>query len=457
MANLRALVCDDEAPLRDLMARRLEKMGLDVERAESGTDAATRINEQHYDLLVTDIYMPDVTGLQLLQQMKALDPHAQVVVVTASATLDNAVGALNHGAFAYLTKPFDHLTVFDNVVARAVEFRKALLDNLRMGVVQRRRGDLLEEEITGRIRQVKRAQEYLVDLLACLPVGVAVLDAAGRVDLINPSAESALESVLAAGPEALRALLERLPLQGEQRRGEVELGGRRLDLNLMDLPLPEEGSQQVLVIREPESAGPSMGTLVQDTLIHLRGGLSWLARREKDPAALKILGGMGREIASLATFLDVVLPAESLGSPAPGPAPMPTTAAPPEVVEVAPGPTEDSLAPAVIPPAAKPAEAPGNGRDAQPPNHESAVEALPPGSGSQMLRKGMTMVLEGRLRKRRASGTLQTRPQDAERMQAKIDRWARSGAPPPESEEGEATPHAPTAWPPPLPSSSGKS
>jgi hypothetical protein len=230
-----------------------------------------------------------------------------------------------------------------------------------------------------------------------------------------------------------------------------------LDLHLTDLPLPEEGAQQVLVIREPESAGPTMGTLVQDTLIHLRSGLSWLARREKDPAALKILGGMGHEIASLATFLDVALPAESLGSPANGPAPIPTTAPPPEFVDAAPGPKENSLAPAVFPPAAKPAEVPGNGRDVPQTDHEHAGEPLPHGSGSQMLRKGMTMVLEGRLRKRRASGALQTRPQDAERMQEKIDRWARAGDTSPEADEGEATPSAPTAWPPPLPSSSGKS
>lgn len=308
MATLKALVCDDEAPLRDLMARRLEKMGLEVERAESGKDAAARIDAQRYDLLITDIYMPDVTGLELLQRIKALDPHAQVVVVTASATLDNAVGALNHGAFAYLTKPFDHLTVFDNVVSRAVEFRKALLDNLRMGEVQRRRGDLLEDEVTGRIRQVKRAQEYLVDLLGCLPVGVAVLDGAGRVDLINPRAEEALEPVLAAGPEALAGLLSRIPTQGGQQRGEVEVGDRRLELHLTELALAEEGSQRVLVVREPESGGPTMGTLVQETLVHVRSGLSWLARREKDAGVLKILRGMAGEIASLATFLDVGLP-----------------------------------------------------------------------------------------------------------------------------------------------------
>src|SRR3990172_2292012 len=274
MAKMRALVCDDEAPLRDLMARRLEKLGLEVERAESGKDAAARIDAQRYDLLITDIYMPDVTGLELLQQMKALDPHAQVVVVTASATLDNAVGALNHGAFAYLTKPFDHLTVFDNVVARAIEFRRALLDNLRMGEVQRRRGDLLEEEIPGRIRQVKRAQQYMVELLACLPVGVAVLNGRGRVDLINNRAQEALDPILAAGPTALHDLLERIPTQEGQKRGEVEVGERRLELHLSELSLDEEGSQQVLVVREPEGAGASMGTIVQEMLVNLRSGLS---------------------------------------------------------------------------------------------------------------------------------------------------------------------------------------
>jgi hypothetical protein len=178
------------------------------------------------------------------------------------------------------------LTVFDNVVARAVEFRRALLDNLRMGEVQRRRGDLLEEEITGRIRQVKRAQQYMLDLLGCLPIGVAVLNAVGRVDLINNRAEEALEPVLSAGPGALRALLDQIPVQGGQRRGEVEVGQRRLELHRSDLTVAEEDKQQVLVVREPEGAGPSMGTLVEDTLLHLRTGLGWLVARSR--AALRI-------------------------------------------------------------------------------------------------------------------------------------------------------------------------
>ena len=453
MANLRALVCDDEEPLRDLMARRLEKLGLEVDRAESGKDAAARIEAQRYDLLITDIYMPDVTGLELLQRMKALDPHAQVVVVTASATLDNAVGALNHGAFAYLTKPFDHLTVFDNVVARAIEFRRALLDNLRMGEVQRRRGDLLEEEITGRIRQVKRAQQYMVELLACLPVGVAVLNGSGRVDLINNRAQEALDPILAAGPTALHDLLERIPTQEGQKRGEVEVGERRLELHLSELSLDEEGSQQVLVVREPEGAGASMGTIVQEMLVNLRSGLSWLRRRDKDEAARKILRGMASELASLATFLDVHLPPEDLPANS---AAFPSIGAPGERP-----PQEAGLAPAVFPrPSA--AAAPGNGREAAPAplpprTGPPPTEALPQQTGSMMLRKGMTMVLEGRLQKKRGYTEPISRPEDAERMQEKIDRWARSGAGDEgRGEEDDLPASAATHWPPPLPSSNGE-
>jgi CheY-like chemotaxis protein len=454
MANLRALVCDDEAPLRDLMARRLEKLGLEVERAESGKDAAARIDSGRYDLLVTDIYMPDVTGLELLQRMKALDPHAQVVVVTASATLDNAVGALNHGAFAYLTKPFDHLTVFDNVVARAVEFRKALLDNLRMGEVQRRRGDMLEEEVAGRIRQVKRAQQHLVDLLSSLPVGIVVFDGARRVDLINPLAEQALDPVLTAGPEAMERLLARIPMQDGRRHGELEVEGRRLELHLTELASQDEESQLVLVVLEPSGSGPAMGTIVQEMLGNLRDGLAWLGRREKDDAARKILRGMASELTSLATFLDIRLPdehtAEALHAGNPS-------------VRVPPA--DAGLAPAVIPPPSSAHETPGNGSDVVPDAAPARLgrpptEPLPERTGSLMLRKGMTMVLEGRLRKKRSYGEPASRPADPERMQEKIDRWARAGSASGEDgeAEGEEKPNkTSTLWPPPLPSSSGES
>ena len=462
MATLKALVCDDEAPLRDLMARRLEKLGLEVERAEDGKDAIAHLERNHYDLLVTDIYMPDVTGLELLQRMKALDPHAQVVVVTASATLDNAVKALNDGAFAYLTKPFDHLSVFDNVVSRAIDFRRAILDNLRMAEVQRMRGDMLEKEVAGRIRQLKRTQEYMATLLACLPVGVAVIDESHRAVLLNPRGETYLEETLAGGDASMRQLLESVPAVEGHRHGEVEVGGRRLELSLSDLALPGDQHQQVLMLREQESSAPAMGSLVQEALLNLRRGLMFMARREQDPSSRKIIKGMAVEVSSLANLLDVeLLPEVGAASPPEGPEEGATRILPPSTPD-----DELALASAVLP--TEPVEmmaAPGNGRDLVPypstpePVPES-VEAQLPNTGSLLLRKGMSMVLEGRIKRKKPSAEPAPSPEDAERMQQKIERWARSGASAGEASEDDLEsadePAAPSVWPPPLPSSNGK-
>ena len=463
MATLKALVCDDEAPLRDLMARRLEKLGLEVERAEDGKDAIAHLERNHYDLLVTDIYMPDVTGLELLQRMKGLDPHAQVVVVTASATLDNAVKALNDGAFAYLTKPFDHLSVFDNVVSRAIDFRRAVLDNLRMGEVQRLRGDMLEKEVAGRIRQLKRTQEYMATLLACLPVGVVVIDESGRAALLNPRGEAFLEETLAGGDAGLRQLLESVPVVEGQRRGEIEVGGRRLEVSLSDLALPGGQRQQVLMLREQETDAPAMGSLVQETLLNLRRGLTFLARREQDPGSLKIIKGMAGEVSSLGSLLDVELIAEvGLASPAHEAEEGATKILPPSALEE-PEPDEVALVPAALPP--QPAEmqaTPGNGKASvtQEPISEPApapVEDQLPNTGSLLLRKGMSMVLEGRIKRKKPVADSAASPEEAERMQQKIERWARAGAAADETSGEDIDvpehPRPPSVWPPPLPSS----
>jgi hypothetical protein len=252
----------------------------------------------------------------------------------------------------------------------------------------------------------------------------------------------------------LHDLLERIPSQEGQKRGEVDVGGRRLELHLSELSLAEEGSAQVLVVREPESAGPAMGTIVQEMLVNLRSGLAWLGRRDRDGAAKKILRGMASEIASLATFLDIHLPPEDqqVNTAA---AAMPVEVPKDQEVEQA------GLAPAVLP--RPPAAAPGNGREAAPAplprrTGRPSTDPLPQQSGSMMLRKGMTMVLEGRLRKKRGYTEPISRPQDTDRLQEKIDRWARSGSDDQGPSDEEDKPDKTSKlWPPPLPSANDES
>src|SRR3989304_4574207 len=99
------------------MLRRLQRMELEVDRARGGREGISMVNQKRYALIVTDIYMPGATGLELLEAAKQRDARTQVLVITGGATIGMGAKALEAGAFAYLTKPFDHLRVFAHTVA----------------------------------------------------------------------------------------------------------------------------------------------------------------------------------------------------------------------------------------------------------------------------------------------------------------------------------------------------
>ncbi len=101
------LVVDDEPNLRRVLSAQLTREGYEVFVAEDGEHALTMLEEHHLDLVITDLKMPKVDGMELLRRALALDPELPVVMITAHGTVDNAVEALKTGAFDYITKPFD--------------------------------------------------------------------------------------------------------------------------------------------------------------------------------------------------------------------------------------------------------------------------------------------------------------------------------------------------------------
>ena len=250
MANPVVLVADDDSAMLELMVRRLTKQGLQIHQASDGREALEKLENFSFDLVVSDIYMPGVTGLELLQQAKEGDPQTQVIIVTAGATLENAVEALNNGAFAYLVKPFDHFSVFDNVVMRALQFRQALLDNERLAKIQQRRGDMLEEEVTDRVQQLQRRRRELQDLLAGLPDGVLVVEPGGRVVISNPSADIWLAKDRSDPDHPIRKYLESLHEEWASSEWEIDLDGTSLELNMRPLPKTTTAERKVVVIKE---------------------------------------------------------------------------------------------------------------------------------------------------------------------------------------------------------------
>ena len=121
-AREQILVVDDEANLRRVLSAQLARDGYEVHTAEDGEAALSFLREHHVDLVITDLRMPHLGGMDLLRAALREDPNLPVVILTAHGTVDTAVEALKTGAFDYISKPFDQDEV-RQVVRKALRTR----------------------------------------------------------------------------------------------------------------------------------------------------------------------------------------------------------------------------------------------------------------------------------------------------------------------------------------------
>ncbi|MBF0180196.1 MAG: sigma-54-dependent Fis family transcriptional regulator [Magnetococcales bacterium] len=125
------LVCDDEKNLREMLCMALEDAGHHPATAASGAEALRILEQNHWDLLLTDLKLPDIDGLELLRRAKELAPERPVLLMTAYASTATAVTAMKEGAFDYLEKPFA-MEDLHLVVTRALEQGALRRENLRL-------------------------------------------------------------------------------------------------------------------------------------------------------------------------------------------------------------------------------------------------------------------------------------------------------------------------------------
>jgi signal transduction histidine kinase len=119
----RVLVIDDEPGLCDMLRYGLPKRGFHVECASNGEAGLALAREQIFDLVVCDIMMPGLNGLEVLKKLKEITPDTQVIMATGFATLDTAIESMKRGAFDYLTKPYG-LPQICAVLDKAMEWRQ---------------------------------------------------------------------------------------------------------------------------------------------------------------------------------------------------------------------------------------------------------------------------------------------------------------------------------------------
>src|SRR5580704_19550612 len=115
----RMLIVDDEKNIRANLASFFQSLGHDAQTAESGRQARAMIEATPFDLVLTDFRMAEINGLELLAEIKKRRPECLVILMTAYATVENAVAAMKAGAFDYVTKPFS-LEQIQHTVDRAL-------------------------------------------------------------------------------------------------------------------------------------------------------------------------------------------------------------------------------------------------------------------------------------------------------------------------------------------------
>lgn len=232
------LIAEDDPDYRQLLSRRASRMGLDVHQAANGQEAIDAVNEREFDALVLDLYMPEHTGLEVIDAARKIDPDIQALILTGSASVETAVEALRAGVYDYLTKPLESMTSFELALSRALERRYLVKENKRLfeeiqrlavtdsltGLYNRHKlQDSLETE-------VERAKRY------SRPLSIIMIDM-DKLKVINDT------SGHAAGDEALKLVAR--SIQRSIRK--VDLGTRFGGDEFIVL-LPEADSEEAAAV-----------------------------------------------------------------------------------------------------------------------------------------------------------------------------------------------------------------
>lgn len=172
---MKILLADDDMSLRRVLQFKLRKNGHEVTVVEDGNAALEQLRRDRWDLLLSDIKMPKVDGIELLEHAKQLQPDLKVILITAYATVSQAVQAVKLGAFDYITKPFEDDELFA-ALDKAAAFRRLETENRVL------KGRLEQSEKTRRLIGVSKPFKEMmatVDKIAATDASVLLTGPSG--------------------------------------------------------------------------------------------------------------------------------------------------------------------------------------------------------------------------------------------------------------------------------------
>ncbi len=200
------LLVDDEKTTREILTRALAARGFHIQSASNGYEALEKIHNEQFEMLITDIVMPNMPGTELIEKAREILPNLISIVITAHGTLESAVKALQQGAYDYIMKPFDPEFIIP-VIERGLE--KASLRQKNTELTQ----------ITEKLQEVEQMKSDLLDTIThefSTPISIikAYVDMflEGQFDTSNPRHIDGLRSIRSAVIRLERLVMNLLTL-----------------------------------------------------------------------------------------------------------------------------------------------------------------------------------------------------------------------------------------------------
>ena len=275
VAMARILIVDDQEMMRDSLASTLAREGHEIVACSDGPTAITRLGGSRFDLLISDLKMPKMTGIELLQEARRIRPDLPVVLMTAFATVQTAVEAMKLGAYDYIQKPFDGEEI-KILVERTLEHSRLKLENQALRSMAEMNAPRPLVGSSSTMAQIKQK----IELVARSSVTVLVCGESGTgkevvARTIHASSERRDRPMLAVNCAALSENLLESELFGHEkgaftgadrlRRGRFELadGGTLLLDEISEIP-PSLQAKLLRVIQEStfERVGSSISQQV---------------------------------------------------------------------------------------------------------------------------------------------------------------------------------------------------
>src|SRR5207302_5588667 len=198
------IVVDDEVELRNALVEALASQSFEVRGFTNGPDALAALREEDFDLMLSDLMMPEMDGISLVKSALEIDPHLIALIMTGQGTIQTAVDAMKVGAFDYVLKPFRLQSVMP-VLTRALNTRRLRLENLQ-----------LRETVA--IYELSQTISFTLDpqtVISKLADAALQQTDADEVSVLLPTSEESQELYVAAvrGESRQRLLGERVPLE----------------------------------------------------------------------------------------------------------------------------------------------------------------------------------------------------------------------------------------------------